>query len=29
MLTRSQALSKATMLRDFAILKALPDGDWE
>ena len=29
MLTRSQALSKATMMRDFDLLKSMPDGDWE
>jgi len=29
MLSRSQALSKATMMRDFDILKLWPDGSWE
>jgi 2'-5' RNA ligase len=29
MLTRAQALSKATMMRDFDLLKSLPDGSWE
>jgi 2'-5' RNA ligase len=29
MLTRAQALSKATMKRDFDILKTWDDGDWE
>lgn len=29
MLTRSQALSRATMMRDFEILKVSSDGSWE
>lgn len=29
MLTRAQALSRATMMRDFDILKSMPDGRWE
>jgi hypothetical protein len=29
MLTRAQALSKATMKRDFDILKVWADGSWE
>jgi hypothetical protein len=29
MLSRAQALSKATMMRDFDILKTWADGSWE